>query len=201
MCTWKPSLTPSFSPPISLFQNLLMSPPLSKQLLQLMFSILISLSWLNAYNTLPGKGSASIDSYGHACIWFTLLVSWITNLPEQGLVPAVLQNQSLVSTATLDDFRDGPSEGHWPYNCWDYDGTMQLISTAITQAHPFNIPAFVKVCQPLGLLGVHQPFWCGWGLPLQIIVFCTWPYRVTFCNVLRSDFRTAITRSILDGFS
>ena len=83
----------------------------------------------------------------------------ISDLPEQRLIAAILQNQSPVSMATLDKFGDGPSKGHWPYDHQDHDGTMQLISTAVTQADPFDIPAFVKACQPLGLLGVHQPFW------------------------------------------
>ena len=78
----------------------------------------------------------------------------------------ILQNQSPVSLATSDHFGDGPGDGGWPYPCWDRDGTLQLIRQAVAQTDPSNIPAFVRTCEPLSLIGVHQPLWCNWGRPL-----------------------------------
>lgn len=109
------------------------------------------------------KGVEMRDPQGRTRICVTPLVSWIADLPEQRLIAGVLQNQSPVSTATLDQFGDGPGDGGPPYPRRDRDWTLQLIRQAVTESDPLDIPAFVKTCQPLGLLGVHQPFWHDWG--------------------------------------
>ena len=105
------------------------------------------------------------DPLGHIYVCYPTLIFWIADLPEQRLIASVLQNQSPISEAILDHFGDGPDDQNWP--CQDRDGTLQHIHTAVTQTDPSDIPAFVKTCQPLGLLSVHQTFWWDWEMPLE----------------------------------
>ena len=105
------------------------------------------------------------DPLGCIHVCYPTLVSWIADLPEQRLIAGVLQNQSPISEATLDHFGDGPGDQNWPRR--DRNGTLQRIHTAVTQTDPSDIPTFIKMCQPLGLLGIHQPFWRDWGMPLE----------------------------------
>ena len=105
------------------------------------------------------------DSLGHIHVCYPTLIPWIANLPEQRLIAGILQNQSPILEATLDHFRDGPGDQNWP--CCDHNRTLQHIHTAVIQTDPSDIPAFVKMWQPLGLLSVHQLFWQDWGMPLE----------------------------------
>lgn len=107
------------------------------------------------------------DSQGHTRVCYTPLVSWITNLLKQRLIAGVLQNQSPVSLAMLDHFGDGCGDDGWVYPRRDHDGTLQLICQAASQTDPSDVPTFARTCQPIGLIGVHQPFWKDWGRPRQ----------------------------------
>ena len=37
------------------------------------------------------------------------------------------------------------------------------MAQACQEMDPTLIPLFIKTCRPLGLNGVHQPFWKSWG--------------------------------------
>lgn len=101
------------------------------------------------------------DPNGNVRFCYTPLVSWIADLPEQRTIACVLQNQSPILEATLDQFGDGPD----PKPRRDRYTTMQHITAACEEADPLDLPAFLKACHPRGLIGVHQPFWRNWGRP------------------------------------
>lgn len=97
---------------------------------------------------------------GKERICYTPLVSWIADLPEQRLIQGVLQNQSPLTTATILEFGAGPGSAQRRVR----QHTLDLIDQAVTVADPISeLPAFLRSCQALGLLGVHQPFWRDWG--------------------------------------
>lgn len=103
-------------------------------------------------------GARMSDPAGNIRICHTPLVSWICDLPEQRMQACVLNNQSPVTLATLEQFGDPDPKLHRTrYH------TMDLIRQALKETDPAFIPQYIKTCQPLGLNGVHQPFWRDWG--------------------------------------
>lgn len=99
------------------------------------------------------------DPNGHLRFCHTPLVSWIADLPEQRMQACVINNQSPVSLAKLNQF--GDKEPH-PHRTRAF--TLDLINQACSATDPAMIPQFIKTCKALGLNGVHQPFWKDWGL-------------------------------------
>jgi hypothetical protein len=99
-----------------------------------------------------------LDPNGNEHIHHTPLASWIGDLPEQRTISCVLANQSAILTASLEAFGDGVVH---PWCTHKY--TLDNIQRACSKADPTHLLAFLKACVPLGLNGVHQPFWRNWG--------------------------------------
>lgn len=95
---------------------------------------------------------------GELCVCRTPLASHISDLPEQRLIVGVLSNQSPTSLAQHEQF--GDVQQSLPRTRLHQ---LNLISLAITNADPDDIPKFVREAARLGLLGVHQPYWLKWG--------------------------------------
>lgn len=111
--------------------------------------------------TTERHGKRMTDPSGIVRFCHTPLVSYIADLPEQRLLSCVMQNQSPRTTATLEQFGNHYVPGtERPLRTAAH--TMDLIAKACMQADPADLPAFVTACRPLGLSGVHQPFWSNW---------------------------------------
>ncbi|KAF9228953.1 hypothetical protein BS17DRAFT_792931 [Gyrodon lividus] len=94
-------------------------------------------------------GCSMTDGLGCIRNCFTLLVSYIADLPEQQLVACVSNNASPVTTAMLPEFGDRQS-------------TLQLIQQVCSKVDPWDIKKFQKQAKLVKLLSVHQPFWRDW---------------------------------------
>ena len=103
-------------------------------------------------------GAYLSDPMGNQRICHTPLISWICDLPEQRMQACILSNQSPVMLTTLEQFGD-----KYPKPPRTRTHTLALITQACTKMDPAIIPQFAKMCQALGLNGVHQPFWCNWS--------------------------------------
>jgi len=133
------------------------SPPVQACLAARVFHICLSIVTSNL-RVAEKNGVVMSDPAGLQHVCHTPLASWIADLPEQRMLACVLGNQSPFSTATHDEFGD---DYEHPRRTRDH--TLQRIRHACLQTIPTFIPAFLKTCQPLGLNGVHQPFWRDWG--------------------------------------
>jgi hypothetical protein len=134
------------------------APPIHAVLSARIYHICISIIVRNL-KVAEADGILMSDPWGNLRLCHTPLASWIADLPEQRLISGVLGNQSPISEATLDNFGEGnPSPRR------TRELTIARIRQACMTAEPAIIPQFIKACQPLGLNGVHQPFWRDWGL-------------------------------------
>ena len=100
------------------------------------------------------SGTKLSDPMGNLSLCHTPLVLWICDLPEQHMQACILNNQLPVTLATWEQFGDKTAHPHCTCThtlthiaqaCWEMDLTL--------------IPLFIKTCRPLGLNGIHQPFW------------------------------------------
>ena len=113
------------------------------------------------------NGEVMSDPNGHLCVVHTPLVAWIADYPEQLLIACTSSRNSLIFTATAEQFGD-PTPAP-PRLCQQ---TLDTIKQACTACDPCdNIAAFHNVCLMLRLSGVVQSFWEDWGdaCPLQFL--------------------------------
>ena len=167
--------------PIPKFLNV--TPPIHAILSACIYHIWISTIVCNL-KVAEADGVLMSDPSGNLQLCHMQLASWITDLPEQHLIAGVLGNQSPISEATLSSFGSSNLSPH--QTC---DLTLERICQACRTAKPSIIPQFIKVCEPLGLIGVHQPFWLDWGLadPSQFLTpnaLHQW-YKFSFDHILK----------------
>jgi hypothetical protein len=103
-------------------------------------------------------GAVMSDPNGAQRLCHTPLVSFIGDLPEQRVITCVLSNQSPISEASSSQFGDSD-----PHPRRTRELILDRIDRACLAASPDSVPEFIKVCEPLGLNGVYQPFWRSWG--------------------------------------
>jgi hypothetical protein len=142
--------------PIPKFLNV--TPPIHAVLSARIYHICISTIVCNL-KVAEADGMLMSNPSGNLRLCHTPLASWIADLPEQRLIAGVLGNQSPISEATSSSFGSSNLSPHRTR-----DPTLECIRQACRTAEPSIIPQFIKVCEPLGLIGIHQPFWLDWGL-------------------------------------
>src|SRR6202042_3235588 len=141
--------------PIPKFQNV--TPQVQAVLSARVYHTCVSII-MDGLKAADADGEVMSDPNGTQRLCHTPLVSWIGDLPEQRVISCVLGNQSPISEASLNQFGDSN-----PHPRRTRELTLSRIAQACMAADPTAIPQFLKECDPLGLNGVHQPFWRSWG--------------------------------------
>lgn len=106
------------------------------------------------------------DPRGNLRYFYTPLVGYIADTPEQCLLSCASTRASPMSTATYHQF--GDDTRHNPRTA---EYILNAISALCSRADPDDFPAFLKVAKEHGLNGVHEPFWMDWPLsdPAQFL--------------------------------
>jgi len=124
------------------------------------------------------------DPVGNLHYCFTLIASWIADMPEESLLSAMGPKTLPVTTATSKDFGD-------PY--WHPPRTAMRTHLVICSACSKCLlkDYFLKVIKLLGLNGVTNPVWLGWALsdpcdfltiePLHHFFQFSWDHNVKWC--------------------
>ncbi|KAI6027712.1 hypothetical protein BKA83DRAFT_4490257 [Pisolithus microcarpus] len=139
----------------------------------------------------PLKTAATVgimmnDPVGNLCYCYTLLASWIVDMPEECLLAATSPKASPVTTATSKDF----SNPFCHPSCTS-SLTLSAIWTACTEQDPFDYENFLKIIKHLHLNSVIEPCWKGWPLsdpsqfltpkPLHHFHRMFWDHDIKWC--------------------
>ena len=102
-------------------------------------------------------GHMLVDASGHTRNYFTSLVSYIADLPEQQLIAGISKNTSPVTMAELPMFRNAT-----PATPRTHDTTLRQIKDLCKEVDPWDIFSFQNAAKKIKLLGIHLPFWHDW---------------------------------------
>jgi len=97
------------------------------------------------------------DPRGFSRYFFTPLVAYVADTPEELAISSITMNSSPVTMATRADF--GDSTRH-PLRTGS--STLAKIKVVTTLVSPSNLIAFFDECKRYNLNGVHMPFWRDW---------------------------------------
>ena len=111
----------------------------------------------DSLKTVAEQGAYLTDPTGRTQHCFTLLISYVTDLPKQQPVSCVAKNTSPLTTAQLSEFGDDVS--HNPRTSMY---TLQQIFELCKRIDPWDIIPFQKAAKAKKLFGIHQPFWRDW---------------------------------------
>lgn len=133
------------------------------------------------------------DPLGNLRYFYTPLVGYIADTPEQCLLSCTSPRSSPMSIATYKQFGDARR-----YDPRTAEHTLRAIEALCSQADPDDFNAFLKVAKSYGLNGVHEPFWRNWPLsdparflkvePLHHFFRMSWDHDIQWCvSVVGAD--------------
>ncbi|KAG6369754.1 hypothetical protein JVT61DRAFT_13625 [Boletus reticuloceps] len=99
------------------------------------------------------------DPVGNLCYCYMLLVAYVADTPEQGLITCTSTRASSISNVLYHQFGDNVL---YP-NC-TADQTRNKIHTICSECSPDDYIKFLKYAKIYGLNGVDVPFWVNWPL-------------------------------------